>query len=207
MMHDIPLILFAKAPVEGEVKTRLMPQLTRQQATRVAEVLLEETIKLARDAWQGKVVLAVWPSVNHPFILQMCEKYKIDYMQQTKGDLGEKMYHAMQAQSYPCAIMGCDVPHCEPMILKRAYQELQNANNVIGLTVDGGYYFLALQNACSALFQSIEWGGDDVSRATLAIAEQNKIVFERLKMLNDIDEYADLVSAARQLPTLAQLLN
>lgn len=207
MFADIPLILFAKAPVEGKVKTRLVPALTVSQATRVAEVLLEETIKLVSNAWQGRIILAIWPDVNHPFVQCLLEKYPVECVVQGEGDLGEKMYHAMEAQGYPCVVMGCDVPHCEPVVLDDVYQALQDSKDVIGLTDDGGYYLLGLQSSCSALFQSIEWGADTVSKVTLAIAEQEKITFKQMKVLNDIDEHEDLVAASSQLPALARLLN
>ena len=206
MSADTPLILFAKAPIEGKVKTRLTPKLTAQQATRVAEVLLEETIKLAKSAWQGKIVLAVWPDMDHPFIQYLLKEYNVECVIQGEGDLGAKMYQAMEVQGYPCAVMGCDVPHCEPEILHRAYQALQGDANIIGLTHDGGYYLLGLQSNCFALFQSISWGGDAVSKTTLAIAKQQNLMFERLVMLNDIDEYADLIDASSQIPVLARLL-
>jgi len=207
MFVNIPLILFAKAPVEGEVKTRLMPQLSAKQATQVAEVLLEETVKLASVAWPGKVVLAVWPEVSHPFILYLLKKYEIECMQQGEGDLGAKMYQAMELQGYPCAVMGCDIPHCKPEILNDSYHSLLDANNIIGLTNDGGYYLLGLQKACAALFQGVEWGSENVSKTTLTIAKQRRVSFEFLEKLNDIDEYNDLVIASSQIPALARLLD
>ena len=206
MRHHIPLILFAKAPVEGKVKTRLMSKLTALQAAQVAEVLLEETIKLACNVWRGRVILAVWPNITHSFISQMSEKYDIDCVPQAEGDLGEKMYRAMEVHGYPCVVMGCDVPHCKPKTLQLAYQALERSGNVIGLAEDGGYYLLGLQSPCPALFRAIEWGGDSVSEATLAIAKQENVELQRLELLNDVDEYDDLVKVSSQIPALARLL-
>lgn len=203
---QIPLILFAKAPVEGKVKTRLTPTLTAKQATQVAEVLLEETIKLARQSWPGDIVLAVWPTLDHPFIRYLSRKYKVECILQGSGDLGAKMLQAMQSKGYPCAVMGCDVPHCKPVVLTQAFQVLQESESVIGLTSDGGYYLLGLQRSYPAIFQSIAWGSDLVSKQTLKIARQEQLVFHQLSQLNDIDEYQDLVDASSQVPALAQLL-
>lgn len=205
--ENIPLILFAKAPVEGKVKTRLTPRLTAKQATQVAEVLLEETIKLARQSWGGDIVLAVWPTLDHPFIQYLSVEYKIECILQGAGDLGAKMHKGMQKMGYPSVVMGCDVPHCEPEVLSQVFQALQESKNVIGLTNDGGYYLLGLQRSCSAIFQSITWGSDSVSRQTLEVAQQERLAFHQLTQLNDIDEYEDLVAASSQVPALAQLLN
>lgn len=206
MTVNIPLILFAKAPVEGKVKTRLTPKLTPQQAMRVAEVLLEETVKMTTAVWPGKVVLAVWPDKSHPFIAYLLETYNIECTLQVEGDLGTKMYHAIEDQGYPCVVMGCDVPHCDPKILNHAYEKLLDSEDVIGLTHDGGYYLLGLQASCPALFKSVDWGSATVSETTLAIAKQHKLSFQQLTILNDIDEYADLLEVSSQFPVLTRLL-
>lgn len=206
MFAEIPLILFAKAPVAGKVKTRLTPPLTPENAVRVAEILLEESIKLAIKAWEGRVVLAIWPDASHPFIQKLLKKYQIELMVQGEGNLGEKMHQAMQAQGYPCVVMGCDVPHCPSKELKLAYQTMAAGQDVIGLTEDGGYYLLGLQKPCSSLFQAIVWGGKTVAEVTLQAAKRESVLFKKLGPLNDIDEYADLIAASMQIPALAQFV-
>lgn len=202
-LSDEPaLILFAKAPVAGKVKTRLMPQLSAEQATRVAERLLEESIKLAVQAWPGRVVLAVWPNAEHPFLQKMLSQYPIEWIPQAEGDLGDKMHQAMQQQSYPCAVMGCDVPHCPPQVLQEAYRRLQSSEAVLGPTLDGGYYLMGLQTAQSALFADVEWGTETVLTTTLSLAESQQLSFYLLPELNDIDTADDLEQARKVLPDL-----
>ena len=67
---SIPLILFAKAPVAGKVKTRLQPDCSAEQAAEIAKVLMEQTIKNAKQYWAGDVWLYVWPSAEHDFFTE-----------------------------------------------------------------------------------------------------------------------------------------
>lgn len=199
---ELALILFAKAPIAGKVKTRLMPQLSAEQATKVAEKLLEESIKLAVQAWPGRVVLAVWPNSEHPFLQKMLSQYSIEWMRQAAGDLGHKMHQAMRQQNYPCAVMGCDVPHCPPQVLRSVYQRLQEGESVLGPTSDGGYYLMGLQTPQPALFANVEWGTETVLDTTLALAKSQQLRFYLLPELNDIDTADDLEQAKKVLPSL-----
>lgn len=205
-MFNIPLILFAKSPEVGKVKTRLTPNLNMQQAAGVAKVMLDETLKLATQTWPGKVVLAVWPNLESHFIQKMLSRYNIDSIVQVKGDLGKKMFVAMEQNGYPCAVMGCDVPHCPEKNLLNAYQELSNGKNVIGPTLDGGYYLLGLQQSNSILFDNTQWGGEDVLRVSMETAQLENITFSQLETLSDIDTYADLIKASETLVELKTFL-
>jgi rSAM/selenodomain-associated transferase 1 len=205
-MSEIPLILFAKAPIPGQVKTRLTPELTMEQAAEVAKVLLEETLKLTTRVWPSEVVLAVWPNLDDEFIQLMISRYKVGSIVQVDGDLGRKMFSAMEVSNYPCAVMGCDVPHCSEKILLEAYQRLSNKENIIGPTMDGGYYMLGLQESNLAIFENAQWGGEDVFNASMENACVEKIYFSKLEVLFDIDTYSDLRKASESLLILSPFL-
>jgi rSAM/selenodomain-associated transferase 1 len=202
----IPLILFAKQPEPGLVKTRLQPELSLEQAAEVAKILLNKSIELAIQAWQGEVILAVWPDLQHAEIERVLAKYSIHAIQQVEGDLGTKMFQAMQQFGYPCAVMGCDVPHCQPEVLKKTYENMQSGRNVIGPTQDGGYYLLGLQSQHQELFDLNAWGGDTVLAKTLHKAEALGMTFEVLEELQDIDSYTDLCAASVLVPELKQFV-
>ncbi len=206
MVMDIPLILFAKAPVAGKVKTRLTPDLSYEQASEVAKHLLEESLKLATKAWPGKVVLAVWPDAKNSFIQTQLSVFQVDHLVQVQGSLGVKMLSAMQQCGFPCAVMGCDVPHCEPVVLQKAYDALCRGENTLGPTRDGGYYLLGLQQAELALFENKNWGESSVLNDSVANAEQEKIKFTFLEQLSDIDHYDDLLNASQEMSSLKQFL-
>jgi len=206
MNQTHPLLLFAKAPIAGKVKTRLQTHCSPQQAASIAKVLLEESLIQATTYWPGKVYLSVALDSEHPFLQEMCAKYPVELVMQCTGDLGQKMSGAFDDFGYPAAIMGCDAPHIKAQDLQLAYQCLTQAQCVLGPSNDGGYYFIGLASAYPALFKDIAWGSDSVLSSTLVCAEKEQIDFKMLSPLNDVDEWQDVESVAQQLPTLAALI-
>lgn len=199
---DIPLLLFAKAPIAGKVKTRLQSHCSAEQAAEIAKVLLEESIIKATEFWPGTVYLSVALDIEHTFLQEMLKKYSIKLVPQSAGDLGVKMNHALGEFGYPAAIIGCDAPHILGDDLTRAYTLLSEGKPVLGPSEDGGYYFIGLEKPQEALFSNIEWGTSSVLTATLKIAQQSKVNFTLLELLNDVDEWNDLVTASEQVPSL-----
>ena len=88
---SVPLLLFAKAPIAGKVKTRLMSHCSAVQAAKIAELLMEASIQKACERWPGKVYLSAWLDLEHDFFVKMLRRYPISIVQQCHGDLGEKM--------------------------------------------------------------------------------------------------------------------
>ena len=93
---DCHLIVFAKAPVPGQVKTRLIPSLGTSGAAALYEQLVLHILSIAIDAHVGSVDLWCTPSLNHPFFFQCAQKFQIILFNQIEGDLGSRMAHAFQ---------------------------------------------------------------------------------------------------------------
>ena len=202
MSDEIPLILFAKAPIAGKVKTRLTTHCTEQQAADIAELLMEASIQRACGAWPGKVYLSVWLDHSHSFFNKMLQSYPVLMIHQCEGDLGEKMREALDSQGYPAAVMGCDVPHVSVQSLAAAHDSLVQGKSVIGPALDGGYYLLGLTEPADALFLDKQWGQGSVLSDTLTSANASGLSLHELKALNDVDEWGDLLEAANQVPSL-----
>lgn len=199
---EIPLFLFAKAPIAGKVKTRLQPHCNAQQAADIAKILLEEAVKKCVGAWPGEVKLSVWLNRDDYFIQSIAQLYSIDIVLQSEGDLGEKMHNTFEEFGYPAAIMGCDAPHVLSSSLIQAYELLRQGKNVIAPSEDGGYYFIGLSQPCSALFDGIAWGGESVYADSLANAAKQSLGHVPLPTLNDVDTWQDVLSVAKHLPRL-----
>lgn len=199
----IPLLLFAKAPIAGKVKTRLQTHCSARQAARIAEILLEQSIIKAVSHWPGQVILSVWLDSDHEFIQQMLFKYPISLIEQERGDLGAKMFSAFSAFGYPAAIMGCDAPHLASDDLIKAHRLLVQDQPVIGPSSDGGYYLIGLPAEQAPLFCKMQWGIDSVLADTLKRAQRP---FQFLGELNDVDLWSDLTAAAREIPILQNYL-
>lgn len=203
------LILFAKTPEPGTVKTRLCPPLTDQQAAQLAELLIEHTVRLAQ-CWPGPVQLAVWPNTRHPLFQRLAGEYGLPCVRQDPGDLGAKMAAAIATsvcQDRPAAIMGCDVPHCPAPVLVSAAQHLQAGKNVLGPTNDGGYYFIGLSANHPALFSGIAWGTNHVLNQTRARAADLGVAFTLLPSLTDLDTWSQVRAISAEIPHLARLVD
>jgi rSAM/selenodomain-associated transferase 1 len=206
MFADIPLLLFAKAPIAGKVKTRLMTNCSAEQAAEIAQQLMQATIQRACEFWPGDVYLSAWLDLDHHFFSYMLKRYPIRITKQCEGDLGEKMRHALATFGYPAAVMGCDAPHTKATTLQQAYRLLQQGESVIGPSDDGGYYFLGLSQTADSLFIDKPWGSEQVLEKTLESADDAGLELSQLSKLNDVDEWQDLLDASAQLPSLQEYL-
>ena len=205
-LDSIPLLLFAKAPIPGKVKTRLMSDCSAEQAAEIAQLLMEASIQKACEFWPGEVYLSASLDLDHIFFVQMQQRYPISITQQCEGDLGEKMRHALAEFGYPCAVMGCDAPHVLPSALEQAYESLDAGESVIGPSEDGGYYFLGLCRDYNLLFSNMPWGSNQVLENTLLRACSIDLSLTELPKLNDVDEWQDLLSAAHNIPSMQTYL-
>ncbi len=198
MMIDlnIPLYLFAKAPVAGQVKTRLSPPLSSSQATQVAVCLLKQASNLLVNDWPGESVLAVSPDSSHPLFQQLITDHQLGVHQQVLSDLGGRMKAALDegiSRAGAAAVIGSDIPGVTPSILDAAYQNLLNGENVIGPTTDGGFYLLGLQETSNDdLFLNVDWGSSQVFAQIMKNARREDIEFSQLPELRDLDDCADL---------------
>ena len=208
-MSQPQLILFARQPIPGQVKTRLQPDYSPAQAAEIAAFMIRATVELAVSAWPGDVMLCVWPGTDHPWFRQLAAEFHIRLAPQAEGDLGAKMLEALRAgiERGECtAIMGCDVPHCGWDVIDQANDWMARGRNVLGPTEDGGYYFIGMQEVRPELFEAMPWGSDRVLEMTLARAEKLGIEFDLLKTLRDIDTATDLWLVAQKYEPLKQFL-
>ncbi|MEO0367430.1 MAG: TIGR04282 family arsenosugar biosynthesis glycosyltransferase [Pseudomonadota bacterium] len=202
----IPLIIFAKAPIEGKVKTRLLSECTPTQAADIAMLLLESLLAIAKQAWPGEVILSVGLDERHPKIQSIARRFSVAVVPQVQGDLGSKMLATFE-QYQPVAIIGADAALVSQSSLIDAHLALYRGDNVIGPSEDGGYYLIGLQQAVADLFTNIDWGTSSVMSQTLARAQKIGTGLTQLKAVRDIDEWSDVLFAARQLPRLQSYLS
>lgn len=208
-MSQPELIIFARQPVPGQVKTRLQPDYSPEQAAEIAAFMIRATVELAVSAWPGPISLYASPDPEHPLLRRLGEEFGIRLVSQTGADLGAKMLHALRegiARAGCAAIMGCDVPHCGWEAIDQANDWLARGRNVLGPAEDGGYYFIGLQEARPELFEDMAWGGHDVLAATLSRAASLDMEFEMLPLLRDVDTAADLWLVAQLFEPLKRFL-
>lgn len=208
MPADSPpvLILFARQPIAGAVKTRLLPALGAEGTARLARLMLHWTIDNALAAWPGPVRVAVWPPES---VAWFREELSLPVLAQRGADLGARMLAALSdtiAEGAAAAVLGCDVPHVDGAELHRAAKLLEDGHNVVGPALDGGFYLLGLSRVPANLFDGIDWGTACVYRRLNENAARQGLVLHALLETRDIDTPEDLRRVAADFLPLAEFL-
>lgn len=208
---DSPVIvLFAKKPIPGLVKTRLLDTYSEQQAADIASGLLLATVDRVYTDWPGKVIVSVWPDDDHPGFAEIKQNYDVEFTRQVPGDLGQKMLAVLRQGIESCgaaAVFGCDIPHIDADILKTAFNLLRDGQNIIGPTEDGGFYLLGLTQIDKKIFDNIEWGTESVFERTMNNLHDCEITKpETLATLRDIDTADDVAWALQSFDFLRDYL-
>lgn len=208
-MRQPALMIFAKQPIAGRVKTRLQPEFTAERAADVAAFLIRETVRLSASSWPGPVYLCADPDANHPLFHELARRFGVVLLDQGDGDLGVRMQRALAvgiARHGAAAVLGCDVPQCHWEILDEANGLLARGRAVIGPSEDGGYYLIGVIDARPELFVDVPWGGPCVFDLTLERAHAIGLEFNLLSTLRDVDTAADLWLVAQTYPALRRYL-
>lgn len=193
---DARIMVFAKAPVAGAVKTRLIPVLGAQGAAALQTTLARHCIATAVEARLCPVELWCSPDMNHPFFTQCSTDYGVTLREQQGNDLGARMAHAFDTvlQQNPYAvIIGTDCPALTAQDLRTALDILWDGfDAVIGPAEDGGYVLLGLRKAAPLLFEDITWGSCEVLALTRERLKRLQWRWHELAPRRDVDRPEDL---------------
>lgn len=192
---DVCIVVMCKAPIAGEVKTRLMPELDAQAA---CDAHIELTRRLLTGLTSSRVApVALWcsPDRSHSFFGECAEQLGVSLHCQAEGDLGAKMCQAIQAslqQAEQVVLLGCDCPSLQIEDICFAIECLRSGEDVVlGPTEDGGYALIACQESYCQLFEDIPWSTERVLKATLDKASSNGINVVQTRRQWDVDTFSD----------------
>lgn len=189
------LIVFARAPEPGKVKTRLAPLLGAQRAAALHAELVARALRTALQARCGRVELHGSPRARHPFFLDCARRHGIRLRAQGAGDLGARMRRALERSlaTAPCAVLiGSDCPSLRPDDLRAAVNALLGgAHAVYAPAEDGGYALVGLRRSARALFTGIPWGEARVFAATRRRLARLGWRWRRLRTVWDVDRPED----------------
>lgn len=188
------IIQFAKAPSQGQVKTRLQPALSATQSLQLHQALVEYTLNNLRQTPQVDVEL--WGSDDHPWLCELAANHTVPFAVQQGADLGERMQHAMHAglERYRKVILiGSDCPAIDAAYLTSAMAALDNTPVVIGAAADGGYVLIGAVQANLPVFDAMSWGSGGVLAETGRRLAAHDIAYTVLPPQHDIDRPDDLV--------------
>lgn len=192
------LSVLAKAPIPGQVKTRLIPALGAEGASRLHERLLRYTLDIALATTAAQSVV-LWTALdhNHPLFLELADQHGIRLRAQPEGDLGERMHHALQAMKAPSLLIGSDCPALTPSLLRRCQSALTDAEAVCLPAEDGGYTLIGVRRADRRLFTAIDWGSRHVMAQTRERADEMDWRLACPARLWDVDRPEDLDRLAK----------
>lgn len=195
-------LIFAKAPVPGLVKTRLIPALGAIGAADLHRHLVRRTICVATEAAIGPIELWCAPDTDHPFFAGCQRDFGITLQSQGEGDLGKRMQRAMEAalmRSPRAILIGSDIPALRAGYLRVADQALHIGHDIVlGPAEDGGYVLIGLVLSNNELYRDIPWGGAMVLAETRRRIAALRWRCRELPVLWDVDRPEDL----KRLPEL-----
>jgi len=208
-MSTTRILLFAKAPMPGQTKTRLTPALGAVGAARLHAQLLRATVDRLANGLHGQIEarLELWcaPDTAHPLFQELAATYGIELRAQSDGDLGDRLLSGCRdalRRSDSAVLIGSDCPDLGPAQLAQAIAALQapGVDAVLGPATDGGYVLIGLRRAESALFRQMPWGGDRVAEITRQRLAALGWYWQELPALRDVDRPEDLDWLGVQAP-------
>lgn len=195
LYDDTVILLYAKAPVEGKVNTRLIADIGVQAATRLQHDLIHHRLSMLTEENLCDVRLMCAPGAQDDYFLQCAKQYPIPLFDQTGEDLGERMFNGVRAalQQYKyCIVIGTDAPALDEVKIKQVMDVLHGSSKVVFVPAeDGGYVLIAMRQAYKFLFEKIGWGSAEVMQQTRNRLNENDVSFEELACCWDIDRPED----------------
>jgi rSAM/selenodomain-associated transferase 2/rSAM/selenodomain-associated transferase 1 len=200
MPADVKILVFARFPIPGQVKTRLIPALDPAVAAQLHRRMTEHTLDSARRAQKTHVAEEI--SITVCYTGAQYKHFRawlgadLHYAPQVSGDIGVRMQSAIESallsKARSVLAIGSDIPGLLPEILHRAIDGLREHDVVLGPATDGGYYLIGMKRFHPGLFRGIDWGSERVFEQTRSSAKRLGLRTLELVRQSDVDTSGDL---------------
>jgi hypothetical protein len=194
--HSNVVLIFAKAPIAGHVKTRLIPVLGENGAAELYRELMQQLIKKLRGEKPVDIELWCTPDRSHVEFQHIQSVLGCPLFNQVGIDLGERMSYAVDKafRHYSHVILiGIDCPEMSLDLLRQVVFYLENGKDAVLVPAeDGGYVLLGLSKTDPCLFHGIPWGTDKVTEITRNCFHDLGWDWHELPVLWDLDRPEDL---------------
>jgi glycosyltransferase A (GT-A) superfamily protein (DUF2064 family) len=192
----VDLLVLAKEPVPGRVKTRLSPPCTADQAARIATAALMDTLAAAMASTADRVVVGLDGAVG-----PWCPP-TIDVVDQGRGALSDRLEKLWDHAEGPTLQIGMDTPQAGAGLLDDAFARLvgSDVDAVLGLAFDGGWWAIGLARPVPGVFTGIETSQADTGLRTLARLRSLGLRVALLSQLRDVDTWADALAVRDAAP-------
>ena len=190
---SVQLLVLAKQPVAGRVKTRLCPPLTPEQAADVAAAALEDTLEVVRQVPARRRVLVLDGTYD-------ADGFEV--LPQRGGPMPERLAAAFDDvdPSQPALLVGMDTPQLTVGLLQEAVDRLAQHASVLGMATDGGWWALGLQRPDGSLLRNVPTSRDDTGALQLAALRDAALSPYLLPELRDVDTAHDARVVAALAP-------
>ena len=200
----IPIAIFARAPIPGFAKTRLIPRLGADGAAQLHGALVVHALATAQAARLGPVTLWSPPeNEGDPFLTDVAQRFGAARASQSGADLGARMLAAFGAQA-PLLLMGSDAPSITADDLRACARALRNGADAVFLPAeDGGYALVGAQRPIPEIFTGMTWGDDRVMAATRARLAALDLAWAEPRVVWDVDRPEDYERLVAEAPAFA----
>lgn len=198
------LVLMAKAPHAGRVKTRLAAQVGATEAVRIYRLLVERQLRAVPAGWRVEVHYDPRNAEDEmrAWLEPVVAGHSMVFNAQCDGDLGERLGHAMlnafARRAETVIFVGGDCPGLSTEILEEAARALADTDVVIGPAEDGGYVLIGLRSHHLEVFHNIDWSTAAVAAQTMARATAAGLTWITLNSLADVDDAAGWARAKQE---------
>jgi rSAM/selenodomain-associated transferase 1 len=192
------LLLFARAPVQGKVKTRLVPPLTVPVALRLYQAFLEDAARIYRVPELWEAVLEAEPGPEHPELVRLFSPpWRLEA--QRAGDLGQRLEDAFArafARGSGAAVaVGADHPALPRTRIEESFRRLAEGNDATLIPADDGGYCavgLSAEAPLAEVFREIPWSTPSTLEVTRTRMQRAGLSVAVLPASYDIDQPEDL---------------
>ncbi len=197
-------IIFAREPVAGRAKTRLIPILGAGNAAALADAFIRDACRKARALRPARLVIAADApdrADGSRYFHALARKFGARLVDQGPGNLGDRMARVLRIHAGPdgAILFGTDTPSLPAALLKRSAELLQRAPVVLAPALDGGYYLVGMRDRLPGIFSGIRWGSARVLGETLTRLRAVGEPYALGPWWYDVDRPGDLLILARHL--------
>jgi uncharacterized protein len=189
------LLIIAKEPVPGRVKTRLTPPCTPQQAAALARAAIEDTLAAALAVDRDTRRVLVLDGRPGPWL-----PAGFDVVQQRGDGLAERLAAAFEDAGEPAFLVGMDTPQVTPALLEAGLDAVARGGAAFGAALDGGYWGIGLAAADPRVFAGVPMSQDDTGAVQSGRLAALGLRTAALPPLRDIDTIDDARAVAREAP-------
>lgn len=197
------LIVFAKEPAPGTVKTRLRRCFSDRALVRLYKAFVKDTLAIAKGARNTKKYLAFSSAGAPRFLRSVSDGFEL--IEQKGRALGDRMHNAFtyarENKSEKTVIIGTDSPTLPARVIAKAFRALNRKDIILGPSVDGGYYLIGMKEPHPEIFKGVRWSSASVLKRTLANARTLGASTSLLEQWYDVDDRKGLSRLRNDLKT------